>query len=248
MRELLILTLCLGAFASSVSVLATVGSTVSVSVQTIVSYTSFNIIPYNTTTYASFVASDATATTFACLRECFTGIAAFPTFPFCSGFDTRPKLVTLGPTSVAFSSIAPLSNNQGSGTWLFSEGCRAQNASGMICKVEQTGPSYLMSNPFPTGAERSALEYTGTSVQFPPPMTTTGVTRAPTGTGITSQTSTFTVRSTDISHQFLVVIAGLETNTTTTSGAVTGVSLGSINPRQFIAIVLLISMGSLLLG
>ncbi|KAF2228894.1 hypothetical protein EV356DRAFT_35345 [Viridothelium virens] len=223
MRLFLVLTSCLGAFASSGSIVATVGSTVSVSVQTIVSYTSFNISPYNTTTYASFVSSDATATTFAFQRECYTGIAAFPTFPICYGFTTSPKTLILGSTSVAFLSTVPLSNNQGmsesSSTWLFSEGCSANGGTEMICTVEQTGPSYLMSNPWPTGLERSALTYTGTSTEFPAPTTTPGVTRRPTGSGITGQTSTFTVPGNDMRKQFIVVTAGLEKDTSTTSGA-----------------------------
>jgi hypothetical protein len=201
------------------SISLSVGRTVSVSAQTIITYQSFNINAFTTTTYASFIGSDATASTFACQRECFTGIEAFPTFPICAGHVESPKLLTLAATSVGLTSIAPLSDYQrrtsitSSSSWLYSQNCKLNGTVQMICTVEQTGPSYLLSNPFPTGAERSILmnteDDTTSALLFP--TTTEGVTAKATGRGITHQTSSFTVKATDIKPQFLVVTAGLGT-------------------------------------
>ncbi|KAI9710662.1 MAG: hypothetical protein M1820_002495 [Bogoriella megaspora] len=188
------LALVTTAAAQGTSTITTLGSTVTVS---IITYRSFNIDPYKTTTYVSLIGSNANTTTFAIDRECFTGIEAFPTFPICGHHVESPKFLTVGPTHLAMTTIAPVTSandysSSDNPTWQLTQNCRISRSDEMTCTVEQTGPSWVLSNMYASGAERSVITDTASSQEWPPPDTTEGIIPGPTGTGISSQTSTFT--------------------------------------------------------
>ena len=248
------LSLLTAVVSQGTSTITTLGSTVTVS---IITYRSFNLNPYKTTTYVSLVASDSNTTTYAVDRECYTGIEAFPTFPICGHHVESPKFLTLGPTHLAMTTIAPMTsaNNpspSATPTWQLTQKCRISGSDGMMCTVEQTGPSWVLSNMYPSGAERSVLTDMASSQEWPPPETTEGITPRPTGTGITSQTSVFTVSSGDMMDQLLVITAGIaDKEAQPTSGANRALYLSApdrgVQSIFFITRLFLTSLASLLL-